>query len=271
MAGFIIDWSAPGLFNSSLNRILGMDCLGIDFGRSSIKYGIVSVDHEINLCNFDAVPLPNSPCQEDYARALAIAVSLSRGYQAAGVGFPSLVKNNHVRDFSLKYSELWKRTSELLSAEGAQAVALNDADAAGIAEVYRPRAEAFRVGVTIVLTLGSGIGSAIFLDGKLLPNSEMGSFELHGMDAEKYAAASVKTNLGLSYANWAGRLNEYLSVLEFMLSPDHIVIGGGISADFEQFSAYLSTRAELSQAYYLNQAGVIGSAIYAAQNCSAAL
>jgi polyphosphate glucokinase len=243
-----------------------MECLGIDFGRSSIKYGIVTVNEEITVRNFDAVPLLASPSQEDYARALALAVSLSRGYEAAGVGFPSLVKHNRVQDFSLKYSELWHSLSEQLAEAGAQSVALNDADAAGIAEVHRPEATDLRQGVTLVLTLGSGIGSALFLDGQFLPNTEFGSLQIHDMDAEQYTAASVKTKSGFSYTQWCARLQEYLSQIEFLFSPDSIVIGGGISADFEQFAPLLHTRAELVQAHYRNQAGVIGSAIYAAQS-----
>jgi Transcriptional regulator/sugar kinase len=243
-----------------------MNCLGIDFGRSSIKYGIVTINDEITVRNFDAVPLLAAPSQEDYAKALSLAVSLSRGYQAAGVGFPSLVKHNRVQDFSLKYSELWRSLSGQLADAGAQSVALNDADAAGIAEVHRPEASFLRRGVTLVLTLGSGIGSALFLDGQLLPNTELGSLQIHDMDAELYTAASVKTKLGLTYAQWSARLQEYLSMAEFLFSPDTIVLGGGISADFSQFSSLLHTDAELVQAHYRNQAGVIGSAIYAAQN-----
>ncbi len=99
-----------------------------------------------------------------------------------------------------------------------------------------------------------------------MANTALGLLQMHGMDAEAYTAASVKTKSGLSYTQWSERLQEYLAIVEFLFSPDSIVIGGGISADFEQFSPLLHTQAELYQAHYLNQAGVIGSAIYAAQS-----
>ena len=134
----------------------------------------------------------------------------------------------------------------------------------GSPRLYRPEAAELRKGVTLVITLGSGIGSGLYLDGRLLPNTEMGLIEMHGMSAEKFTAASVKTREGLSTETWAVRLQEYLAKLEALLKPDTIVLAGGISADFEIYASLLSTRAKLLPAFYRNQAGVIGAAMYAA-------
>ena len=104
--------------------------------------------------------------------------------------------------------------------------ALNDAYAAGLAEVYRYEAAALRLGATLVLILGTGIGSTLFLDGKLLPNTELGLLELHGMDSELYTASSIKTLEKLSMPAWVARLQEYLRKVEILLAPDRIVLGG---------------------------------------------
>ena len=98
-------------------------------------------------------------------------------------------------------------------------------------------------GVTVVITLGTGIGSAIFIDGSLLPNTELGLIEMHGMTAEKYTAASVKTKEALSWQEWATRLQEYLGKVEVVLKPDTLILGGGISADFKEYAPLFNTGA----------------------------
>jgi polyphosphate glucokinase len=117
-----------------------------------------------------------------------------------------------------------------------------------------------------MLTLGSGIGSAVFLDGRLLPNTELGTIKMHGMKAEEYAAAAVIDQDELTIEEWAARLQEYLDEVEYLLSPQHLILGGGISADYEQFFPLLHTRATLRPAHYRNQAGAIGAALYAREH-----
>ena len=154
---------------------------------------------------------------------------------------------------------------QLLQEKDIPHFALNDADAAGFAEVYQPEAVALRRGVAVVLTLGTGIGSGVFVDGKLLPNSELGMLEIHNVMAEEYAAASVIRRENLSIQSWATRLQEVINQIEIILSPDHLILGGGISSDFEQYRPFLSTkRAILAPARYRNQAGVIGAGMFAA-------
>jgi polyphosphate glucokinase len=174
------------------------------------------------------------------------------------------VLENKVRDTTPEFCEIWNKVEPLVWSMKTPYCVLNDADAAGVAEVYRHEAEALRKGVTLVITLGTGVGSAIFLNGNLLPNTELGMLQMHGMKAEDYMAASVKSRDSLSVPEWSARLQEYLLIVEKLLTPDHIVLGGGISADFEDYRSTLKISTPLQPAYYRNQAGVIGAAMYAA-------
>ena len=190
-------------------------------------------------------------------------------HRLRGGGFSACVLINMVIEFCHRLDEVWREVflSERLIPADIPRFAINDADAAGVAEVQRPGAEELLHGVTIVLTLGTGIGSGIFVDGRLHPNTEMGLFQMYGMEAEQYTAPSIKTQEGLTLEAWCGRFQEYLEKLELYLAPDHLVLGGGISADFEKFRPLLHTRATLRPAYYRNQAGVIGASLYAAMCC----
>jgi polyphosphate glucokinase len=142
---------------------------------------------------------------------------------------------------------------------------LNDADAAGLAELHYGHARNYPDGVVILLTLGTGIGSAIFVEGELLPNTELGHLEFHGSDAEHWASAKVREDQKLSWKAWGKRVNEYLAHLEFLFSPDAFIIGGGVSRRSDQFFPYLKTSARIIAADLENRAGVVGAAWYAAQ------
>ena len=143
---------------------------------------------------------------------------------------------------------------------GRPVVVLNDADAAGIAEMSFG-AGRDRAGVVMMVTLGTGIGSALFLDGRLVPNTEFGHIIVSGTDGEKLAAASVRTTANLTWGAWSERLNAYLARLERLLSPDLIIIGGGISQDHAEFMPRLKARAELLPAQLFNDAGIVGAAL----------
>jgi len=242
-----------------------MEFLGVDIGVSSIKYGRVRLDEETTIQNFDEIVIPQKSREKEYARAINLLLQSMLPYQAVCFGFPSRIWKNKILREDIDFDGLWVKVQKDLQAQKIPHFSMNDADAAGMAEIYRKGAEELRQGVTVLLTLGSGIGSAIFLDGKLLPNTEMGAIEMHGMRAELYTAASIKTQESLTIQEWAERLQEYLKVVEYILSPNHLVLGGGISADFSMYKDLLKTRASLQPAFYRNQAGVIGAAIYAAQ------
>jgi polyphosphate glucokinase len=139
---------------------------------------------------------------------------------------------------------------------------VNDADAAGIAEV-RYGAGKDVEGVIAVITLGTGIGSAVFVDGRLVPNTELGHLHLHGGDAEDWAAASVRQKDELSWRDWGQRLHRYLEQIERVLWPDLIIIGGGVSTQFEQFQAHLNLATSIMPASLHHNAGIVGAALVA--------
>lgn len=241
-----------------------MEFLGVDIGVSSIKYGRVSLGQETTIHSFDVIAIPQKSRENKYAGAIQHLLHAAIPYQAVCFGFPSRIWKNKILREDIDFEGLWVKVQLDLQAQKIPCFLMNDADAAGMAEIYRKGAEELQQGVTVLLTLGSGIGSAVFLDGKLIPNTEMGAIEMHGIRAERYTAASRITHESLTIQAWAGRLQEYLEYVEYVLSPNHLVLGGGISADFSIYKDLLKTRASLRPAFYGNQAGVIGAAINAA-------
>ncbi|HDX8597875.1 TPA: ROK family protein, partial [Aeromonas dhakensis] len=141
---------------------------------------------------------------------------------------------------------------------------LNDADAAGLAEMRYGNGRD-RQGVIILITVGTGIGTAVFVNGQLLPNTELGHLMLEGMVAEHYCSDAVRKREDLSWGRWGKRFNKYLARLEFLFSPDLFILGGGSAAKLDKFIDKIETRAPLVAAANLNQAGIIGAALHAAE------
>src|ERR1700681_1634775 len=119
-------------------------------------------------------------------------------------------------------------------------------------------------GVVIMLTFGTGIGTALFADGKLFPNTELGHLELNGFDAEEWASARIRTQLGLDWPAWIERVNAYLKRIHALLWPDVFILGGAVSERFEEFAPHLHSTAQIRRAQFAGQAGVIGAALAAA-------
>jgi polyphosphate glucokinase len=140
---------------------------------------------------------------------------------------------------------------------------LNDADAAGVAEMTLGAGRG-RDGTVMVLTLGTGIGSAIFVDGRLLPNTELGHLEVRGEEAEHRASAKARIDRKLGWTEWAGAVNEVLASYQALLWPDLFILGGGVTENWEQFGPLLTSRAEIVPAHFRNDAGIIGAAMAAA-------
>lgn len=241
-----------------------MKFLGVDIGFSSIKHGAVNLGGKIKVDNFGTIVIPQESRAEKYFSALKSIIEQHSPYLAAGFGFPSVVRDNTILRDDVEFNEIWHKIEDIFIQNGIPCYPLNDADASGIAEVYREGAEDLRKGATIVLTLGSGIGSAIFVDGRLLPNTELGLIEMNGIFSEFYCAPSIKTKESLTLEVWAERFQRYLEMVDILLAPDHIVLTGGIIVDFDNYKHLLKTRASLQAAYYRHQAGVVGAAIYAA-------
>lgn len=243
-----------------MDRIL----LGIDVGGSSIKGGLVDLDTGALVGELKHVPTPQPaapPAVMDRVAELASALP-SKG--PVGFAFPSVVKNGKARTAAnVDHGWVGADGAALVRATlGRPCVFLNDADAAGIAEINWGAGRGTR-GTVAMVTFGTGIGTAIFLDGKLLPNTELGHLEMRGADAEAWASARVRTEEKLDFPAWIERVNEYLGRLHALFWPDVFILGGAVSERYEEFAPLLKVEAEIRPAQFGNQAGVMGAALAA--------
>jgi polyphosphate glucokinase len=243
-----------------------MKVLGIDVGGSSIKGGLVDVSTG-KLLGEGHVPTPKPSAPEAVMKQVAVLGQQLPGAQAVGFAFPSVVKNNIART-AANVDHGWIGADGVKlarSALGLPAVFLNDADAAGIAEM-RWGAGRNTPGTVIMLTFGTGIGTALFADGKLMPNTEFGHIQMHGADAEAWASARVRTEQKLDFPEWIGRVNEYLALIHSLFWPDVFILGGAVSERYDQFAPLLKSQAEIRPAQFAGQAGVMGAALAAADS-----
>jgi polyphosphate glucokinase len=185
-----------------------------------------------------------------------------------GATFPAVIQHGVARS-AANVDKSWIGTDvdavfTKAAPEGSEVIVLNDADAAGIAEARFGAARDVK-GVVILLTFGTGIGSALLYDGTLVPNTELGHLELNGHDAEKRAAASVRDEEKLSYKEWSARVNEYMRHVERLFTPDLFVVGGGISKDAEKWVPRLELNTPVKPAELLNNAGIVGAAMAAVE------
>lgn len=242
--------------------------LGIDVGASGIKGALVDLKHgKLSGERFRVVtPQPSTPA--NMAAAFAEIVEFF-GYQGAiGCGFPSIVKNG-VCQSAANIDKSWIGTNiekTFGEATGCPVFATNDADAAGMAEM-RFGVGRDEKGLVILLTIGTGIGSAMFYKGYMLPGTELGHLIFkNNRIAEAYCSSGARERLKISRKAWADRFNEYLLHLERLFSPDLFILGGGESKYFDQYKHQLTTEARVVPARLLNNAGIIGAAAYAAEN-----
>ena len=247
-----------------------MKVLGIDVGGSSIKGGLVDVSTG-KLLGEGHVPTPKPSAPEAVMKQVAVLGQQLPGAQAVGFAFPSVVKNNIART-AANVDHGWIGADGVKLARtalGLPAVFLNDADAAGIAEM-RWGAGRDTPGTVIMLTFGTGIGTALFADGKLMPNTEFGHIQMHGADAEAWASARVRTEQNLGFPEWIGRVNEYLALIHSLFWPDVFILGGAVSERYDQFAPLLKSQAEIRPAQFAGQAGVMGAALAAADSLAQA-
>ena len=241
------------------------DVLGIDIGGSGIKAAPVDVSagqltaERIKL----ATPQPAAP--EAMAPLVRELVQKFSWTGPVGITFPGVVAAGTIRTAAnVDPSWIGVHAPTLFGqAAGLPVTVLNDADAAGIAEM-RFGAGAGVPGTVLMLTLGTGIGSALFYNGVLVPNTEFGHIEMHGKDAEERASERAREVEDLSWGKWAGRVDSYLDKMEQLLSPDLIIIGGGISRKSDKFLPKLTLRAKVVPAALHNDAGIVGAAMAAA-------
>jgi polyphosphate glucokinase len=242
-----------------------MGILGIDIGGSGIKGCLVNVElGQLETPRF-RLDTPPGAKPDEMAAVVREIVSHFDYKGPVGYGFPSVVLNGKVYTAAnIDKSWIGLDAAGLFSGfTKCPAYVLNDADAAGIAEMKFGVGKDYPKGVVLMLTLGTGIGSAIFLDGKLVPNLEFGHLEIRGKDAEERASDAARQRKDLSWEKWAERLQEYLSTAERLIWPDVVVLGGGISKEWQKFTPFLKLRAKILPAQLLNQAGMIGAALYA--------
>jgi polyphosphate glucokinase len=246
-----------------------MKVLGIDIGGSGVKGAIVDTDLGKLVSERHRIPTPHPAKPEPVARTVLKMVNHFKWQGIVGCGFPAVIQHGVARTASnIDKSWIDTNVTEMFSkTTKCKTYVLNDADAAGIAEM-KCGAGKNKPGVVIMLTVGTGIGSGLFLDGRLFPNTEFGQFLLEGDVAEKYAADSVRKDLDLSWKKWGKRLNKYLNHLEMLLWPDLIILGGGVSKKFEKYTQYLELQAEIQPAQLKNEAGIIGAAIAASEALS---
>ncbi len=241
-----------------------MDVLGIDVGGSGIKAAPVDITTgALQTERFRiATPQPATP-----GAMLDVISQLIAHYSwngPIGCGFPAVVKDGIVCT-AANIDPEWigvKIEDEIAKIATSTITVLNDADAAGLAEV-RWGAGRGHMGVVLMLTFGTGIGSAVFLGGKLLPNTEFGHVEVRGKEGEVRAADSVREHKQLSWKHWAKRVDEYIGTMERLLWPDLIIVGGGVSKDGDHWLPLLHTRAPIVAAQMLNSAGIAGAALAA--------
>lgn len=243
-----------------------MHCLGIDIGGSGIKGAIVDVQSGQLVSERLRLTTPSPATPQAVAETTAELVRQLNWQGPIGCGFPAVIVGGVART-AANIDESWIGTdvaATLSAATGCPCYVINDADAAGIAEM-RFGSGKDRTGSVILLTLGTGIGSAFFIDGILYPNTELGHLRLKADFAERYASAAVRKNESLGWKTWGKRLNKFFAQVERLFSPDLIIIGGGVSRRSEKFFPYLEVHAELVPAQLLNQAGIIGAACAAAE------
>lgn len=243
--------------------------LGVDVGASGIKGGIVDVKTGELLTERLRIPTPLPATPNKMADTFVELLKLHGWKGLVGCGFPSIVKKG-VAHSAANIDAAWKGTNiekVFGKASGLTVKALNDADAAGIAEMRFGAGKKVK-GIVIVITIGSGLGSSIFLNGQLLTNTELGHIYLKGQDniAEHYASSGAKKRLDLSWEDWAKRFNHYLKHIEHIFSPDMIILGGGASKRFNRFEDIITINTKVVPAKLLNNAGTIGAACHAYEN-----
>jgi polyphosphate glucokinase len=239
-----------------------MDVFGIDVGGSGIKGAPVVTGTGELLAERVRIKTPR-PARPEAIVGTAVEVVRQTGWDGpVGCGFPAVIKGGVVRtaaniDKAAVGFDLQGRLEQEL---GNPVRVINDGDAAGLAEMRWGAGRGIE-GVVLMLTLGTGIGSSLFVGGRLVPNTEFGHIEIRGKDAEHRASDSARKREDLGWKEYAERLDEYLHRIEDLLWPDLIVIGGGISKKAEKFLPHLSARTRVVPAQMLNEAGIAGAAL----------
>ncbi|MFC7916646.1 polyphosphate--glucose phosphotransferase [Streptomyces sp. NPDC057386] len=246
-----------------------MQIFGVDIGGSGIKGAPVDLDKGDLAQERHKVLTPHPAAPEGVADGVKEVVDHFGWTGPVGLTFPGVVTGGSTVRTAANVDKSWIGTdaralfSERLG--GLPVTVVNDADAAGVAEMHFGAGKDRR-GTVVLLTFGTGIGSAVFIDGHLVPNTELGHLELKGHDAEKRASSKAKEDEDLSWEHWARRVRKYLAHVEMLFSPELFIIGGGVSRKAEKFLPHIKDiRAEIVPAQLQNNAGIVGAAMHAAE------
>jgi len=240
-----------------------MQALGIDIGGSGIKGAPVDIKTGKLMADRIRIKTPEGAEPEPVAKVVAEIARSFKWDGPIGVGFPAPIKNG-VALMAANVSKNWVGTNadELLtSITGCKCHVGNDADVAGMAEMAFGMGKGER-GTVVMITLGTGIGTAIFYNGHLLPNTEFGHLQMDGKDAERRASDAARQRKDMSWEKYAKRLNEYLNEMEKLFWPDLFIIGGGISKQHEKFLPLLDLQTRIVPAQFQNEAGIVGAALF---------
>lgn len=240
--------------------------VGVDIGGSGIKGAVVDTRNGDFLTDRVRIATPQPATPDAVADTVVEVLGRLEWQGMLACAIPSVIRHGVVASAAnIDKSWIGVNAPALFSEKVGRPVrVLNDADAAGIAEM-RMGAGRDEDGVVCLLTFGTGIGSALFLDGRLVPNTELGHLLLRGTDAEHWASANAREEEELSWEEWGSRVDEYLDHVESLLSPDLFIIGGGISKQSDEFFKYINVEARLVPAAFRNRAGIIGAAVTAVQ------
>ena len=240
-----------------------MTVLGIDIGGSGIKGALVNIETGQMLTERHRIPTPDSRKPEEMAAVVAEITQFFNYNGPIGIGFPSVIKNGIcTTKGNLHKSWVGVNIRSLFERHTACKVTVNnDADAAACAEMAYGAGKGLQ-GFVMMITIGTGLGSGAFLNGQLIPNFELGQIPYKKYDKiELWASAAAKEKEALSFKKWAKRFNTFLGFVTLICAPDHIIVGGGTSKDWDKFSQYLTLDCPIKPAEFLNQAGIIGAAV----------
>jgi polyphosphate glucokinase len=244
-----------------------MESFGLDIGGSGIKGAVVDVERGSLITPRFRLPTPEGAEPDDMAGVVKAVVAHFGWNGSIGSGFPAVVTNGEARTAAnIHPSWIGVNIEKIFGTYiGLPVHVLNDADAAGMAEMRFGAGAQYKKGVVLMITVGTGIGTAVFINGALLPNTEFGHIEVRGKDAERRASDATRQRKKLTWEEWGEVFNEYLDTMERLIYPDVIIVGGGISKQWGKFEYCLNVRAPVLPAQFLNEAGIIGAAVYASE------
>jgi polyphosphate glucokinase len=238
--------------------------LGVDVGGTGIKGAPVDVESGGLAAPRYRIKTPRSAKPQPMAGIVKEIVEHFDWHGPVGIGFPAVIRQGVARSAgNIHRSWIGTNAHDLFAeATGCPVRVLNDADAAGLAEMSFGAGRG-RDGVVLIVTIGTGLGTALFTDGVLVPNCELGHIEIRGKDAETRATNAARERKDLSWKKWGENFNEFLQTLDRLISPDLFILGGGTIKKYEKFRNYINVDAEVVPAQLLNEAGIVGAALAA--------